>query len=79
MGSWVSYGLGTENQNLPAFVVLAPRRPVIGPFLWSNSFLPGAHQGMAVDTNDMQVDKLVMNLHHPSLARRRAAASSSIC
>jgi hypothetical protein len=69
MGSWVSYGLGTENENLPAFVVLAPRRPVIGPFLWSNSFLPGAHQGMSVDTNDMQVDKLVMNLHHPSLAR----------
>jgi hypothetical protein len=69
MGSWVSYGLGTENENLPAFVVLAPRRPVIGPFLWSNSFLPGAHQGMSVDTNDLAVDKLVMNLHHPSLAR----------
>jgi hypothetical protein len=69
LGSWVSYGLGTENENLPAFVVLAPRRPVIGPFLWSNCFLPGAHQGMAVDTNDMQVDKLVTNLRHPSLAR----------
>jgi hypothetical protein len=70
MGSWISYGLGTENENLPAFVVLAPRRPVIGPFLWSNSFLPGAHQGMAVDTNnDFQVDKLVTNLRHPSLAR----------
>jgi hypothetical protein len=69
MGSWISYGLGTENANLPAFVVLAPRRPVIGPFLWSNSFLPGAHQGMHVDTNDMQVDKLVTNLHHPSLGR----------
>jgi hypothetical protein len=69
LGSWVSYGLGTENENLPAFVVLAPRRPVIGPFLWSNCFLPGAHQGMSVDTNDMQVDKLVTNLRHPSLAR----------
>ena len=70
MGSWISYGLGTENENLPAFVVLAPRRPVIGPFLWSNSFLPGAHQGMAVDTNnDFEVDKLVTNLRHPSLAR----------
>jgi Protein of unknown function (DUF1501) len=67
MGSWVSYGLGTENENLPAFVVLAPRKPVIGPFLWSNSFLPGAHQGVAVDTNDMQVDKLVTNLRHPTL------------
>jgi hypothetical protein len=69
MGSWVSYGLGTENENLPAFVVLAPRKPVIGPFLWSNSFLPGAHQGMSVDTNDLAVDKLVTNLHHPSLER----------
>jgi hypothetical protein len=69
MGSWISYGLGTENENLPAFVVLAPRKPVIGPFLWSNSFLPGAHQGMSVDTNDMQVDKLVTNLRHPALDR----------
>jgi uncharacterized protein (DUF1501 family) len=69
IGSWVSYGLGSENENLPAFVVLAPRRPVVGPQLWSNSFLPGAHQGMAVDTNDLRVDKLVANLHHPSLGR----------
>jgi hypothetical protein len=71
MGSWVSYGLGNENENLPSFVVLAPRRPVVGPQLWSNSFLPGAHQGMAVDTNDMRVEKLVANLHHPSLTRQR--------
>ena len=69
IGAWVSYGLGSENQNLPAFVVLAPRRPVVGPHLWSASFLPGAHQGMSVDTNDMQVSKLVTNLHHPSLSR----------
>jgi hypothetical protein len=69
MGSWVSYGLGTENQNLPAFVVLATRRPVVGPALWSNSFLPAAYQGMSVDTSEMQIDKLVMNLNHPSLSR----------
>jgi hypothetical protein len=69
MGSWVSYGLGTLNHNLPAFVVLATRRPVVGPQLWSNSFLPGAHQGMAVDTSDMRVDKLVANLRHPTLDR----------
>jgi hypothetical protein len=69
LGSWVSYGLGTENQNLPAFVVLATRRPVVGPQLWSNSFLPGAHQGMAVDTTDLAVEKLVANLNHPALAR----------
>jgi uncharacterized protein (DUF1501 family) len=69
MGSWVSYGLGTENQNLPAFVVLAPRRPVVGPQLWSSSFLPGAHQGMAVNTSDWRVDRLVANLEHPSMDR----------
>src|SRR5437660_3951643 len=66
-GSWLSYGLGNENENLPSFVLLTPRRPVVGPQLWSSSFLPGAHQGMAVDTNDMRVDKLVANLRHPSL------------
>lgn len=69
MGSWISYGLGTLNHNLPSFVVLAPRKPVVGPQLWSNSFLPGAHQGMSVDTNDMSVNKLVANLNHPSLDR----------
>jgi hypothetical protein len=69
MGSWISYGLGNENENLPSFVVLAPRHPVVGPQLWSSSFLPGAYQGMAVDTNDMRVDKLVPNLRYPSLDR----------
>ncbi|HEY1380765.1 MAG TPA: DUF1501 domain-containing protein, partial [Gemmataceae bacterium] len=69
MGSWVSYGLGSLNQNLPAFVVLAARRPVIGPHLWSSSFLPGAHQGVAVDTNDLHVEKLVANLRNPTLGR----------
>ncbi|MCA9048000.1 MAG: DUF1501 domain-containing protein [Planctomycetaceae bacterium] len=67
MGSWVSYGLGAENENLPAFVALSPGRPVVGPQLWSNAFLPGEHQGVAVDTNDRDVDKLVANIRHPSL------------
>lgn len=70
LGSWVSYGLGSESQNLPSFVVLCPGLPVVGPQLWSNSFLPGEHQGMSVDTNDMQVDRLIANLHHPQLNRQ---------
>ena len=45
LGSWVTYGLGTENQNLPGFVVLCPGKPVVGPALWGNSFLPGIYQG----------------------------------
>ncbi len=69
LGSWCSYGLGTENENLPGYVVLCPGLPVVGPQLWSSSFLPGEHQGMSVDTNDMQVDKLVANLKHPHLTR----------
>lgn len=69
IGSWVNYGLGTENENLPGYVVLGPRRPVVGPHLWSNSFLPGSYQGMAVNTQDMKVDKLVANLNHPSFSR----------
>ncbi|MEQ8791861.1 MAG: DUF1501 domain-containing protein [Pirellulaceae bacterium] len=69
LGSWVSYGLGTENESLPSYVVLCPGLPVVGPQLWSNAFLPGEHQGTSVDTNDMQVDSLVKNLRHPRLDR----------
>ena len=69
LGSWLSYGLGTENKNLPTFVTLAPGLPVVGPQLWSNSFLPGEHQATAIDTRDMQVEKLIANLRHPSLSR----------
>lgn len=71
LGSWASYGLGTENENLPSFVVLCPGLPVVGPQLWSNAFLPGEYQGTAVDTSDLRVDKLVANLHHPHLSRRQ--------
>ncbi|HUQ68829.1 MAG TPA: DUF1501 domain-containing protein [Planctomycetaceae bacterium] len=69
LGSWCSYGLGPENRNLPAFVVLCPGLPVVGPQLWSSAFLPGEHQGMSVNTNDTAVDKLVANLQHPQWSR----------
>jgi len=46
MGAWLTYGLGTENQNLPGYVVLCPNVPTtVGPPLWSNGFLPAIHQG----------------------------------
>ena len=45
-GSWVTYGLGSENQNLPGFVVLGNRQGVKGgPINWSSGFLPSTHQG----------------------------------
>lgn len=46
MGAWITYGLGTENQNLPGYVVLCPDIPTtVGSPLWSNGFLPAIHQG----------------------------------
>jgi hypothetical protein len=46
MGAWITYGLGTENQNLPGYVVLCPDIPTtVGPPLWSNGFLPAIYQG----------------------------------
>jgi Protein of unknown function (DUF1501) len=48
MGSWVSYGLGTMNRNLPSFVVIAPAVPYAGTPNWGSDFLPGCHQGTQV-------------------------------
>lgn len=48
MGSWISYGLGTENQNLPSFVVITGATPYARGQNWNNDFLPGCHQGMQV-------------------------------
>ncbi len=48
MGSWLTYGLGTENQNLPGFVVVSPAAVFQGAQLWASSFLPSAYQGTLV-------------------------------
>ncbi len=48
IGAWASYGLGTQNRNLPSFLVLAPQMPYAGTQVWAADFLPGAHQGTRV-------------------------------
>ena len=48
IGSWVSYGLGSENRNLPSFVVIAPAQTYAGSQVYASNFLPGAHQGTLV-------------------------------
>lgn len=48
IGAWCSYGLGTENRNLPSFVVIAPQSPYAGGQVWGSDFLPGSHQGTLV-------------------------------
>jgi hypothetical protein len=51
IGSWITYGLGTENKSLPGFVVLCPTVPTtVGSPLWSNGFLPAIHQGTYISS-----------------------------
>jgi hypothetical protein len=59
MGSWLTYGLGTENRNLPGFVVMCPGVPVIGPQLWSSAFLPAEFQGVHLPNNETEIEKLI--------------------
>jgi len=69
-GSWLLYGLGSENRDLPGFVVLCPGRPgVVGPQLWSSSFLPGMYQGCHVVNRGMKPDGVIAHLANPALPR----------
>ena len=74
LGSWLVFGLGTENQNLPGFVVLCPGKPVVGPQLWSNSFLPGIYQGTHIRNHSIDPDRIIRDLtnRHMSRADQRA-------
>lgn len=65
MGSWVLYGLGTENQNMPGFIALRPGgTPPGGSANWQSSFLPGVYQGMSVNTQISAVNKLIENIRN---------------
>ena len=69
MGSWITYGLGTENKNLPSFVVLCPEVPTtVGPPLWNSAFLPPMYQGTYVTDDarmkDFDPQKLIPNIHN---------------
>ena len=63
LGSWLSYGLGTENQNLPAYMVLRDPAslPVLGTFNWSAGWLPGLYQGTMVRAKEPRI----LNLNPP--------------
>jgi hypothetical protein len=69
MGSWVTYGLGSANENLPAFVALCPGGyPIKESQNWQNGFLPGKYQGTYVDPRQQSVEKLVENIRPRSVA-----------
>ncbi|MDA1161934.1 MAG: DUF1501 domain-containing protein [Planctomycetota bacterium] len=68
LGSWVTYGLGTENQNLPGFVVLCPGKPVVGPALWGNSFLPGIFQGTHINNSKIDPKNVIGHIRNQNLS-----------
>ncbi len=75
MGSWVTYGLGTENQNLPAYVAMCPGgMPLLESQNWQSAFLPGIFQGSYVDTRSTDPEKLIENIRNkfaPDGAQRK--------
>jgi hypothetical protein len=68
VGSWVTYGLGTENQNLPGFIALCPGGlPYHDSQNWQSGFLPGIFQGTHIDTKHTEIEKLVENIKNARL------------
>ncbi len=69
MGAWITYGLGSENQNLPGFIAMCPGGyPIVSTRNWRSAFLPGAFQGTYVDTKQTTIDKLIANIRNSRLS-----------
>ncbi len=66
LGSWVLYGLGSENQNMPGYISLRPgNMPPGGTQNWQSAFLPGVFQGTSVNTQFTTVERLIENIKNP--------------
>lgn len=75
VGSWVLYGLGTENQNLPGFLVMCPGGyPIAESANWQSAFLPGIFQGTYVDTQHTDIEKLIANIRNRTVTSRAQRA-----
>ncbi|MEZ6062763.1 MAG: DUF1501 domain-containing protein [Planctomycetaceae bacterium] len=74
MGSWLTYGLGTENQNLPAFVAMCPGGyPIQESQNWQAGFLPGVYQGTYINTKNTSVEQLVENIRNDRIPPEQQA------
>jgi hypothetical protein len=68
MGSWITYGLGSENENLPGYISMCPKgMPTRRTKNWQSAFLPSIYQGTYINTEDTEVDKLVEFIKNGSL------------
>lgn len=69
MGAWVTYGLGSENQNLPGFIAMCPGGyPIVSTQNWRSAFLPGAYQGTYINTQHADVAQLIANIRNGRLS-----------
>lgn len=74
MGSWITYGLGSENENLPAYVSMCPGgMPIKRAENWRASFLPGRFQGTYIDSSIDDLNRMIENLRNPSARDARQA------
>jgi hypothetical protein len=75
IGSWVTYGLGSENQNLPGFIAMCPGGyPIQESQNWQSAFLPGVYQGTYINTKHTELEKLIENIknNYTALPEQRA-------
>jgi hypothetical protein len=68
-GAWLTYGMGTDNANLPGFIALCPGLPVADVSNWRAAFLPGAYQGTYIDTRRTRAEELIEHIRNPYLSR----------
>jgi hypothetical protein len=72
LGSWVTYGLGSENQNLPGFIAMCPGGyPIQETQNWQCGFLPGVYQGSYIDTANTALERLIENIRNNSVSPRQ--------
>ncbi|MDA1051816.1 MAG: DUF1501 domain-containing protein [Planctomycetota bacterium] len=67
-GAWATYGLGSENQNLPGFIAMCPGGyPIVATQNWRSAFLPGVYQGTYIDTQHTEIEKLIANIRNDQI------------
>ncbi len=70
MGSWVTYGLGSDNQNLPGFIAMCPGGyPIQESQNWQAGFLPGVYQGTYINTGHTKIEELIQNIKNDYLSQ----------
>lgn len=75
MGSWVTYGLGSENQNLPGFIAMCPGGyPIQESQNWQSAFLPGIYQGTYINSAHTDIDELIEHIQNQATPKSEQRA-----